>query len=227
MARDGAGAVAQTCHRAAARAGAGAGRRRRAADPAWRSAGVDVDVDGSLAHTVIDLTLANPNARVLEGELQFPLHAGQTVTGFALDMADGTMRPAVPVPKARGRQVFEEVVRRGVDPALLEQTTGENFRLRVYPLRPHGTRRVRIAIDQWLTPDARRRLGLALPLDFAGTRADQLDVHVHLHATDPSGVRLGGALEHATVHGRGRGQRHHAARRRRTPVRAARPRAST
>ena len=66
-------------------------------------AGIDVFVEGSLAHTVIDLTLANPNARMLEGELQFPLHAGQTVTGFALDMADGSMRAAVPVPKARGR----------------------------------------------------------------------------------------------------------------------------
>ena len=166
-------------------------------------AGVDVDVEGSLVHTVIDLTLSNPNARILEGELQFPLHAGQTVTGFALDMADGSMRAAVPVPKARGRQVFEEVVRRGVDPALLEQTSGENFRLRVYPLRPRGARHVRIAIDQWLTPDAQHHLGLALPLDFAATRPDQLDVHVHLHATDAAGVRLGGALEHATVQAAG------------------------
>ena len=162
-------------------------------------AGVDVFVEGSLVHTVIDLTLANPNARVLEGELQFPLHGGQTVSGFSLDMADGSMRAAVPVPKARGRQVFEEVVRRGVDPALLEQTAGDNFRLRVYPLRPGGTRHVRIALDQWLTPDARQRLGLALPLDFAGTKADQLDVHVRLHATDTAAVRLGDTLAGATL----------------------------
>ncbi len=162
-------------------------------------AGVDVFVEGSLVHTVIDLTLANPNSRVLEGELQFPLHAGQTVTGFALDMADGSMRAAVPVGKARGRQVFEEVVRRGVDPALLEQTAGDNFRLRVYPLRPGGTRHVLIAIEQWLTPDARQRLGLALPLDFAGTKAEQLDVHVRLHATDTAAVHLGDALAGATL----------------------------
>ena len=166
-------------------------------------AGVDVFVEGSLVHTVIDLTLSNPNTRVLEGELQFPLHAGQTVTGFSLDMADGSMRAAVPVPKARGREVFEAVVRRGVDPALLEQTAGDNFRLRVYPLRPGGTRRVRIAIDQWLTPDARKRLGLALPLDFAGTSAGQLDVHVRLHATDTAAVRLGEALAGATLQAAG------------------------
>ena len=166
-------------------------------------AGVDVFVEGSLVHAVFDLTLANPNARVLEGELQFPLRAGQTVAGFSLDMADGSMRAAVPVPKARGREVFEEVVRRGVDPALLEQTAGENFRLRVYPLRPGGTRRVRIAITEWLTPDAKERLSLALPPDFAGTAADQIDVHVRLHATDATGVRLGEGLDGAAVQAAG------------------------
>jgi len=162
-------------------------------------AGVDVFVEGSLVHTVIDLTLANPNARVLEGEVQFPLHPGQTVTGFALDMADGSLRAAVPVPKARGREVFEAVVRRGVDPALLEQTAGENFRLRVYPLRPGGTRHVRIALTEWLTPTAQQRLRLGLPLDFAGSAADQLDLHVRLHATASAQVALGAGLDGASV----------------------------
>ncbi len=162
-------------------------------------AGVDVYAEGSLVHTVIDLTLSNPNARVLEGELRFPLHAGQTVTGFALDMSDGSMRAAVPVPKARGREVFEDVVRRGVDPALLEQTAGENFRLRVYPLRPGATRRVTIALTEWLTPGAQQRLKLALPLDFAGTPADVLDLHVRLHATDTKGVQVSGDLDGANI----------------------------
>ena len=166
-------------------------------------AGIDVFVEGSVARTVIDLTLSNPNGRLLEGELQFPLHAGQTVTGFALDMADGSMRAAVPVPKARGRQVFEEVVRRGVDPALLEQTSGENFRLRVYPLRPGASRHVRITLVEWLTPGARQRLTLGVPLDFAGTAADELDLHVRLHATDSAGVRLGDGLEGAAVDAHG------------------------
>lgn len=162
-------------------------------------AGVDVFVDGSLAHTVIDLTLANPNPRTLEGELQFPLHDGQAVTGFALDMADGSMRAAVPVPKARGREVFEAVVRRGVDPALLEQTAGENFRLRVYPLRPGGTRHVRIALTEWLTPGAGQRLRLGLPLDFAGSSAGQLDLHVRLRATPSAGVMPGDGLDGARI----------------------------
>ena len=162
-------------------------------------AGVDVFVEGGLVHSVIDLTLVNPNNRLLEGELQFPLHAGQTVTGFALDMADGSMREAVPVPKARGREVFEAVVRRGVDPALLEQTAGDNFRLRVYPLRPGGSRRVRIATTEWLTPDAQHRLRLPMPLDFGAATAERVDVHVRLHATDAAGVRLGQRIAGAAL----------------------------
>src|SRR6185369_5245630 len=112
------------------------------------SADVHADVRRSFARTLVEFAFTNPNARVLEGELQFPLRPGQTVAGFALEMTDGTMMPAVPVPKARGRQVFEQIVRRGADPALLEQTAGDNFRLRLYPLRPGVARHVRIELDE-------------------------------------------------------------------------------
>ncbi|MBS0216566.1 MAG: DUF2135 domain-containing protein [Proteobacteria bacterium] len=110
-------------------------------------ADVTVESAGSLARTIIVLTLRNPNNRRLEGSLDFPLRPGQQVTAFALDI-DGVLRDAVPVPKERGRQVFESIERRNVDPALLEQTAGNHFRLRVYPLPPQGTRQVRLVIDE-------------------------------------------------------------------------------
>lgn len=116
---------------------------------ALQSAKVHVDVAGRLARTTLTLTLHNPNDRVLEGTLEFPLAPGQQVSGFALDVG-GEMREAVPVPKETGRQVFESIERRGVDPGLLEQTAGNNFRLRVYPIPARGTRQVRLAIDETL-----------------------------------------------------------------------------
>ena len=101
---------------------------------------IDAQVAGLVAQTRVELEFFNPNQRVLEGELQFPLQAGQVVTGFALDIA-GELRPAVPVEKAKGRQVFEDVIRARVDPALLEATEGNNYKLRVYPLPARGSRR--------------------------------------------------------------------------------------
>ena len=108
---------------------------------------VEVGTAGGLARTSVVLTLRNPNARILEGTLQFPLQPGQQVTAFALDVG-GVMRDAVPVPKQQGRQVFESIERRNVDPALLEQTAGNHFRLRVYPLPARGTRQVRLVLDE-------------------------------------------------------------------------------
>lgn len=119
----------------------------------------EVELAGTRARTRLELVFLNPNRRVLEGDLQFPLGAAQQVVGFALEAPDGRgMLPAVPVEKARGRQVFEDVTRRRVDPALLEQTVGENFKLRVYPLAPGKPRKVVLELDETLSPGADGRV---------------------------------------------------------------------
>lgn len=129
---------------------------------------VDAQVVGLAAQTRVEMEFRNPNDRVLEGELQFPLQPGQAVTGFALDI-NGELRPAVPVEKAKGRQVFDDVTRTRVDPALLESTGGNNYKLRVYPLPPRGTRRVVLEISETLAARREGRREFAdyvLPLDF-------------------------------------------------------------
>lgn len=151
---------------------------------------VRAEVLGTAARTRIEMVFFNPNERVLEGELQFPLLDGQTVTGFALDI-NGELRPAVPVDKAKGQQAFEDVARARIDPVLLEKTQGNNYKLRVYPLPAHGTRRVVLEFDEMLSSDnlggAYKHIDNAtyrLPLQFAET-VEQLDVAVH-NAAVPS-----------------------------------------
>jgi tetratricopeptide (TPR) repeat protein len=148
---------------------------------------VRAEVMGSAAHTRIEMVFFNPNERALEGELQFPLQDGQSVTGFALDI-NGELRPAVPVDKAKGQQVFEDVIRTRIDPALLEKTQGNNYKLRVYPLPAHGTRRVVLEFDEVLSRDSENATkginytSYRLPLQFAEA-IEQLDVAVHNPAT--------------------------------------------
>jgi len=112
----------------------------------------DIRVRGHLATTTIEMTFYNPNNRVLEGELVFPLGEGQTIAGYALEV-NGSMRQAVVVEKQKGREVFEDVVRRGIDPGLAEITKGNVFRTRVYPLPPRGTKRVTVSFEQELADD--------------------------------------------------------------------------
>lgn len=105
---------------------------------------------GQTAVTTMEMTFYNPNDRVMEGEFEFPLSNGQEVSRFALDI-DGKLREGVVVDKALGRQAFEDIARRNVDPGLLEKTEGNNFRARVYPMPAQGVRRILIAFEQELS----------------------------------------------------------------------------
>lgn len=111
---------------------------------------IDIYVVGQTAVTTMEMVFYNPNDRVMEGEFEFPLGDGQQVSRFALDI-NGKLREGVVVDKKQGRVAFESIVRRGIDPGLLEKTEGNNFKARVYPMPAKGTRRVLIAFEQELS----------------------------------------------------------------------------
>jgi tetratricopeptide (TPR) repeat protein len=135
---------------------------------------VDVKIVGRLATTTWDMTVHNPQNRVLEGELVFPVGEGQTVSRFAMDV-NGRLREGVVVERDKGRQAFEEIVRRGVDPGLLEKTAGNSFRARVYPIPANGTKHVVIAYEQELNDIVRDTFyGVVYRLPMAFT--DKVDV---------------------------------------------------
>jgi Ca-activated chloride channel family protein len=154
---------------------------------ALRAASVEVDLFGDQAQTRVELRLFNPNPRMLEGELQFPLQEGQVVTGFALDV-NGRLRDAAAVPKARGQEIFEDIRRRRVDPGLLEATAGNQYKLRVYPIPAQGERRVVITINETL-PRQRDAGVLRVPLSF-GSAVGQLQVSVRAHGAARQDVQL-------------------------------------
>ena len=159
---------------------------------------VRTEVSGALAVTEVALTFHNPNRRVLEGELQFPLLDGQQVLGFALDV-NGRMREAVPVDKARGQAVFEDITRGQVDPGLLQITQGNNFKLRVYPIPAQGTRQVLIRYAETLKQRAGR-----LPLEYADT-LDNFRLDVNVAGTQAAPAKTRGQLDefHFTQAGNG------------------------
>ncbi|GGG39990.1 hypothetical protein GCM10011344_46070 [Dokdonia pacifica] len=110
---------------------------------------IDVVVTGNIATTTYDMQFYNPTNAVLEGTLDFPLGDGFSVSRFALDI-NGKLREAVVVDKELGRVAFEAVVRRRVDPALLEKGTGNNYKARIYPIPAKGYKRIVLAYEQEL-----------------------------------------------------------------------------
>jgi Ca-activated chloride channel homolog len=103
----------------------------------------EVRILGSVAETTTTMTFSNPTPRAMEGDLYFPLPEGATVSGYALDIG-GVMVDGVAVEKHEARRVFEQVVRRGIDPGLVQWTKGNNFQTRVFPIPANGSRTVRV-----------------------------------------------------------------------------------
>ncbi|WP_298420642.1 VIT domain-containing protein [uncultured Kordia sp.] len=125
---------------------------------------ITVEIIGNKATTTFDMLYYNPTNQVLEGELSFPLGMNSEVSRFALDV-NGKLREAVVVDKELGRIAFEEVVRRRVDPALLEKGTGNNYKARIYPIPAKGYKRVVLAYEQELIYK-KDGYYYDLPLDF-------------------------------------------------------------
>jgi hypothetical protein len=126
---------------------------------------VEVKVIGNYSITTMEMTFCNNTSRVLEGELTFPMPDGVSISRYAIDI-NGKMREAVPVEKEKGQVVFENIIRRNVDPGLLEKVEGNNFRTRIYPIPAKGCRTVLIGYDQLLTAKDTYSFGYNLPLHF-------------------------------------------------------------
>lgn len=108
---------------------------------------------GNVATTSYDMTFLNPQNRILEGELTFPLGQGQSVSHFAMDV-NGQLRSAVVVEKELGRVAYESTVRQVIDPGLLEKSSGNNYRARVYPIPARGQKRIIVTFEENLKIDS-------------------------------------------------------------------------
>jgi hypothetical protein len=122
---------------------------------------VNVKVVGNIAYTTAEMHFFNSSNRQMEAELIFPLPENVSVSRYAIDI-NGKMREAVPVNKNKGKQVFEAIEHRRVDPGLLEKVDGNNFRTRIYPLMPNGERIVIIGYEEELSAFDKNNLAYQL-----------------------------------------------------------------
>ncbi len=124
---------------------------------------VEAHIKGMYAHVKTEFSLVNPNDRVMEGELEFPLPDGGVICGYAIDIK-GVMTPASVVEKEKARMAFEAEVKQGIDPGLVEQIQGNAYRTRIYPLPKAGTRQIRVEYIAPLVLSPQGDAAYALPM---------------------------------------------------------------
>jgi Ca-activated chloride channel family protein len=104
---------------------------------------VDVKINERAAETTIEQEFLNDTPYRLEGYYIFPLPKGASVSEFNL-WIDGEKVKGELLDSRKARQIYEDIVRRLRDPGLLEWAGSGLFRARVFPISPHGRRRISI-----------------------------------------------------------------------------------
>ena len=113
---------------------------------------VVVTIHDQLAVTEVDQTFFNPNGQRLEGDYLFPVPKGAKIDAFSMDI-DGRMTEAELLDADKARKIYEDIVRRMKDPALLEYAGQDLFRVRIFPIEPNAPKRVKLKYSQLLRQD--------------------------------------------------------------------------
>jgi len=114
---------------------------------------VNVKVDGQIATTSVDQEFYNPNNQQLEGTYLFPIPRGAQIDKFTMDIG-GKMMEAELLPAAKARQIYEDIVRKLKDPALLEYADRDVFKVRIFPIEPRSKKRIKLSYTEVLRADA-------------------------------------------------------------------------
>jgi Ca-activated chloride channel family protein len=114
---------------------------------------VTVTMDNQIARTRVDQTFINDSTYALEGTYIFPLPEDAAISEFAM-WVDGKRVEGRVLDKNEARRIYEDIVRRQRDPALLEYVGRNAFQARLYPIPPQSEKRVEIEYAQILKAEA-------------------------------------------------------------------------
>ncbi len=125
------------------------------------SSDVRTRIEGRVARVEVEEQFRNVGGGIAEGTYLYPMPGEAVFTDFALWMGETQVRGEM-MNAEQARSIYEEIVRRVRDPALLTLEGHGLIRARVFPIRPGETRKVVLRYTQLLT-----RAGDALRLRYA------------------------------------------------------------
>jgi tetratricopeptide (TPR) repeat protein len=111
--------------------------------------GLDVVVEDQVARVALDQTFHNPASQALEGVYRFAIPPDAALQRLAM-YVDGKLMESAVVERMAARRIYEELVYRRVDPALLEWAGTGRLALRVYPIPALQDKRLMLAYTQSL-----------------------------------------------------------------------------
>jgi len=124
------------------------------ADLELRQHRVNADIQEQVAVVTVEHEFYNPSSTTVEGTFLFPLPQNAQVSRFSMHV-DGKEMAGELLTADEARRIYEDIVRRSLDPALLEMADYRTFRARIFPIPPRATRRLTLRYDATLPIDGK------------------------------------------------------------------------
>ncbi|MEJ2504201.1 MAG: VIT domain-containing protein, partial [Gemmatimonadota bacterium] len=113
------------------------------------STDVRVQVEGRVAQVVVEEWFENRGGALGEGDYLYPLPGEAVFSNFSLYQGDRELRGET-MDAGAARSIYEEIVRKRRDPALIELVGHGLIRARVFPIQPGERRRITLRYTQVL-----------------------------------------------------------------------------
>lgn len=117
-----------------------------------RSLKVETKIKDQYAFTQIDQVFYNPSNMNLEGYFLFPVPKGCVIKNFTMDI-NGKKMQAELLDATKARKIYEDIVRKLKDPALLEYSEQALFKVRIFPIEGRKEKHITISYSEILEKD--------------------------------------------------------------------------
>ncbi len=147
---------------------------------------VTVTIEGQVATTHVDQVFVNEGRFEVEGTYIFPLPEEAAISEFAM-WVDGEKLEGQVLERDEARRIYEDIVRRRRDPALLEYVGRDAFQASIYPIPPRGERRIELEYSEVLDMD-NGLVEYLYPLNtekFSPRPLEEVTVNVTIRSNEP------------------------------------------
>ena len=133
----------------------------------------DINIKDQVAEVTVNATFYNPNPFRMEGTYWFPLPAEAAVSEFQMVINGKRVRGEL-LDANRARTIYEDIVRKQRDPALLEWIGSQMLKCRIFPMEANKETKVTLTYTHMLKEDA-GLVRLNYPLRSAKPNAGTID----------------------------------------------------
>jgi Ca-activated chloride channel family protein len=132
-----------------------------------RSIKAAVQINEQIAQTTLTVTFFNPAGRQQEGQVLLPVPLGAVLKSFVLEGAKVELKAKI-LPKEEARKVYDQIVARSKDPAILEFAGYGAVDSSVFPIAALSECKLRLVYEELLPTDGDR-------IDYVLPRSESRD----------------------------------------------------